>query len=189
MNVMNGVLVLVVGPPGAGKDTLLDGARRALEGDKRLRFARRAIDQPRDRRSQSHEALDPAMFAARRAAGAYAFIWRSAGVQYGVPADIAIDLEAGRSVVVNLNRGMVAEAASRFPVRVVEITAPPELRARRLAAKGRGDAVDAAGRLSRPFRVPPGLLQETVVNDGSIEQGVKRLTAALIRAVSAVSTV
>ena len=179
------MLVLVIGPPGTGKDTLLDGARRELAVDPAFRFVRRTIDQPRDQRVDTHEPVSAATFEARRAAGAFAFTWRSDGVSFGIPADIALDLMQGRTVVANVSRTVLAAAASRFPLRLIEITTPIDVLARRLAARGRADAVNLARRYARSFRPPDGVISETIENDASIEDGVRRLVAALRRAAAA----
>lgn len=175
------MLVLVVGPSGAGKDTLLNAARAALAGDQRFRFVQRAATRPAQPDGEQNEAVDETTFLARQEAGAYALSWRTNGVHFGIPADIALDLDAGRVVVANVSRAMVGQAASRFPVRVVEVTASPDRLARRMAARGRNDAVGAALRLSRPVRLPEGVEKEVLVNDGTIEQGARKLTAALTR--------
>jgi len=179
------MLILVVGPPGAGKDTLLEGARQQLAGDLRFRFVRRVIDDPRDKRIETHEPLDPVAFRARQLAGAFALVWRGPGGMYAIPTDIAIDIAQGRAVVANVARTLVAEAAARFPVRGIEITAPPETIARRLTAMGRSDAVDAARRHARPIPMPPGIAHDIVLNDGTVAHGVRLLVAALIRAAEA----
>ena len=79
---------------------------------------------------------------------------------------------------------MLAEIAQReTPTAVVEVTAPPELLAHRLAARGREDKADAARRLARegaPF--PDGMTVRRVVNDGTPEEGIERLVAALSEA-------
>ena len=175
------MLVLVVGPSGAGKDTLIELARRALEGDTRFRFVRRVITRPYDGGVEMHEPMDEAAFEARRQAGGFALTWRAHGFCYGIPADIAIDLEQERVVVVNVSRAIIAETAARFPVHVVAISSPPDVLARRLAARGREDAVDAARRLGRTVRLPNGIPRESIANDSSIEQGGRRLIAVLQR--------
>lgn len=183
------MLVLVVGPSGAGKDTLIDLARGALEGDTRFRFVRRVITRPYDGGIEIHEPMDEAAFEARRQAGGFALSWKAHGFSYGIPADIAIDLEQGRIVVANVSRAIIAETASRFPVHVLSIASPSDVLARRLAARGREDAVDAARRLGRTVRIPNGIPRESIANDGSIEQGGRRLIAVLQRlALSAADT-
>ena len=179
------MFVVVVGPSGAGKDTLLQRVQASLDGDGRFRFVRRVITRPPVEDAEQHEPADPAAFEARREAGGFALSWRAHGWAYGIPADIDADLAADRVVVASISRTCIGEAASRFPVRVIEITAPSDLLARRLALRGREDAVDAARRLSRAVGVPADVEKDTIVNDGTIEQGARRLLAALTRVAEA----
>lgn len=176
------MLILVVGPSGAGKDTLLAGARAVLAGDERFHFVRRVITREPGVDVEDHETVTESAFQARREAGGFALWWRARGHFYGIPADVTLEMERGRVVVANVSRSVVAEAAARFPVRVIEITAPADTLARRLAARGQEDAVQAAARLARSVPLPAGIDKETVANDGTTEQGVRRLTAALTRA-------
>ena len=82
-------------------------------------------------------------------------------------------------MVANVSRGVVADAASRFPVRVVRVTAPPELLAARLAGRGRETEAEIAGRLARDVALPEGVPVETIVNDATPEEGTARLVALL----------
>lgn len=176
------MLVLVVGPSGAGKDTLLDAARAALAGDPRFSFVRRVITRPAEAGGEAHEAVTEAEFAARD----FALAWDAHGLRYGIPAGIATDLAAGRMVIANVSRSIIAEARRRFPVRVIEVTAPPEVLAARLVTRGRETAADIAARLARSVAVPDGIALETVMNDADLETGVTRFLAALTRAAESV---
>ena len=71
---MTGLLVLVVGPSGSGKDTLMAGAAQALAGDARFRFVRRVVTRPAT--EEDHEVIDAEGFAARRDAAASPCIGR-----------------------------------------------------------------------------------------------------------------
>jgi ribose 1,5-bisphosphokinase PhnN len=97
-------------------------------------------------------------------------------MRYGIPADA---LRAASVVVANVSRGVIAEAASRFPIRVIEVTAPPGILAARLAARGRESAADVARRLGRTASIPEGVALTTVVNDGTLAEGIARFVAAL----------
>jgi ribose 1,5-bisphosphokinase len=172
------MLVLVVGPSGAGKDTLLTAAKAELVDDPRFRFVRRAVTRV-PHGATDEEPLDEAEFHVRREREAYALWWQAHGFFYGVPADIAGDLGAGRVVVASVSRAVLAAAAARFPVRVVEITAPRDVLARRLVARGREDAAQVAGRLSRTVALPAGLVVTVIVNDGTIAEGTRALLVRL----------
>ena len=174
------MLVLVVGPSGAGKDTLLDAARRALAKDPRFRFVRRVITRPAEAGGEAHEAVTPEEFATRR----FALQWQAHGLSYGIPADIVDDIKRGLTVVVNASRTIISKAAERFPMRVIEVTAPADILAKRLALRGRERATDVAERLSRNIALPADMAVETVTNDTTLEDGVARFLAALNRAAS-----
>ena len=173
------LLILIVGPSGAGKDTLLNGARAAFGEHAPVRFVRRVITRPGDMGEEAHESVSEQEFHIRQEAGDFALSWRAHGLHYGIPADISMDLAQGRVVIANVSRAVVAEAVARFPVAVIEISAPADTLARRLAARGREDAVDVARRLSRAIELPLPVERQRVVNDGSPEQGTRKLVAAI----------
>ena len=176
------MLVAVVGPSGAGKDTLLAGARMRIGPDARFRFVRRAITRPAEAGGEDHDALDRDAFFRRRDAGDFALWWEAHGLLYGIPRDIETDLAAGRCVVANLSRRALPEAAARYGLLVLEITAPPAVLATRLAARGREDPDAVAARLAREAPLPPGLRVRRVVNDGPPEAGAAEVAAALLEA-------
>jgi ribose 1,5-bisphosphokinase len=172
------MLILVVGPSGAGKDTMLSLARAALTGDARFRFVRRVITRPADAGGEDHEAVPESDFSKR----SFALRWQAHGLHYGIPLDIVDDLTRGIVVVANVSRGVIAEAGERFPVRVIEVTAPPEVLAQRLAARGRETVTDVAQRLARDAPIPAQVVVDTVVNDRTPAEAADRFIAALIRA-------
>jgi ribose 1,5-bisphosphokinase len=181
---MTGHLMLVVGPSGSGKDTLLAAAALSLRNDPRFRFVRRVIT--RAPGIEGNEAIGEAAFAAREAAGDFALSWGAHGLRYGIPADIVSDLRAGSIVVANVSRAVVTEAAERFPVTILMITAPDTLRAERLARRGREGTAAVLERLARI--VPPvaaHINMRMIVNDGTIEEGAEALRTCLARCADA----
>ncbi len=167
---------------GAGKDTLLAAARARLADADGIRFVRRCITRPAEAGGEDHEALTRDAFLARRRSDGFALWWEAHGLLYGIPRDIEADLAAGRVVVANLSRTVLAAAAARYPLLVLEITAPAEVLAARLAARGREAAAMVAARLARQAPLPAGLRIVRVVNDGSVADGAAVVLAALHKA-------
>lgn len=170
-----GTLVLVVGPSGAGKDSVLAGARQALAEHSGIHFARRCITRPADAGGEDHIALSPEEFARRRADGGFALAWQAHGLDYGIPVATTGRLAAGETVVANVSRTVLDEARRRFPpVLVVLVTAAPEVLAARLAARGREDAEDIRRRLARGDLDCPGSDVVRLENDGRLDDAVRR---------------
>ncbi|MGH7125693.1 MAG: phosphonate metabolism protein/1,5-bisphosphokinase (PRPP-forming) PhnN [Stellaceae bacterium] len=179
--VARGMLILVVGPSGAGKDTLISGARVALKGDARFVFPRRAITRPRVVGAEDSETMAPGAFAAALAAGAFALTWRAHGLSYGIPVAIEAALAQGRTVVVNVSRAVIPEARQRYqPLHVVEAWAQPEVLAERLADRGRESDMEIADRLARtsPIEVE-GPDVTRVPTTGTVAESLERFLSIL----------
>ncbi|HYC12761.1 MAG TPA: phosphonate metabolism protein/1,5-bisphosphokinase (PRPP-forming) PhnN [Stellaceae bacterium] len=176
-----GTLILVVGPSGSGKDTLIEGARDALAGDPRFAFPRRVITRAAEAGGEEHEATTPEKFAAAEAAGAFALSWGAHGLRYGIPVGMSAELVRGRNVVVNVSRAILAQARERYrPLAIVEVTAPVDVLARRLATRGREDAADIAARLARSDAVAvtgPNVIR--IETTGTVEESLRKFLAAL----------
>lgn len=169
------MIFAVVGPSGAGKDTLIAGALTARPD---LRLVRRVITRPTEAGGEDFEGVDEAEFADRLAQGAFALHWQAHGLRYGIP---KAQLEVPGDVIFNGSRAALPLAAKLLPdLRVILVTAPVAILATRLAARGRETEADILQRLNRAdFSLPEGLSVATVVNDGPPADGVARLLAAL----------
>jgi len=145
-----GVLLAVVGPSGAGKDALIAAARRAFGPARGVVFPQRIVTRPADPAAEPHSVASEQEFAALAAAGAFVAIWQAHGHSYGVPASAADQVAAGRVVVVNVSRQVVERLRRAFRrSHIVYVTAPAELLARRLRARGRESEDEIARRLAR----------------------------------------
>lgn len=174
-----GLLVAIVGPSGAGKDTLID-ALAAKRPD--IHIARRIITRAADAGGEAHQAVSEPLFEAQLAMGRYAFHWGAHGLRYAISAGIDQHLAAGRVVVFNGSRKALPDIARAYPqLLVLMVTAPAEVLAARLAARGREDARDIAARLRRAELPPPD--GATVIwNDSSPAVALAQIEAAITRA-------
>lgn len=169
------MICAIVGPSGAGKDTLIAGA---LARRPDLALVRRVITRPTEAGGEDFEGVTEAEFEARVQAGAFALHWQAHGLRYGIPAD---QIGGPGPVLFNGSRAALPQALAAFPgLRVIVITAPPEVLAARLAGRGRESAADIRQRLERAaFSLPEGISARVVVNDASLAEGVSRLLDAL----------
>lgn len=174
-----GLLVAIVGPSGAGKDTLIDALSCARP---EYHFAQRIITRAANAGGEAHMAVSNALFEAQSAMGRYAFHWQAHGLRYAISARIDQHLAAGRVVVFNGSRKTLPEIARAYPqLLVLVVTAPADVLASRLAERGRENARDIAARLKRAD-LPPPEGATVIVNDGTLDAALAQIEAAISRA-------
>jgi ribose 1,5-bisphosphokinase len=174
---MSGRLILVVGPSGAGKDTLLAHAKEKLSDRPDILFPRRVITRAADA-TEDHEAVTEAAFLARQAAGGFALSWHAHGLSYGIPKHIEADLRGGMTVLVNVSRKVIGQARAAYSATVIEVTAPAATLRLRLQARGRENADDIEERLTRAVASDADF---TIVNDSGIDEAVAELVRCALR--------
>ena len=170
-----GRLILVVGPSGAGKDTLLGLARAACADDSSIVFPRRVVT--REASSfEDNEQMGLDAFKQARSQGDFAVHWEAHGHCYALPRAIDDELRAGRTVVANVSR-TVLEAMRRayVDVVVVSITAPPEILAERLAARARSSDGQIENRLRRAVDSGAAAPDVTISNVGDVAYHAREL--------------
>lgn len=176
-----GILFLVVGPSGVGKDSLIDGARCLLADDPSFDFPKRYITRSKDAGGEPHRAVTVEEFEQLKADGALMLSWEAHGHHYGIPIEAEKALAAGCSVVINVSRQIIEEARRRWPpVRILLVSAPRTVLAARLAARGRETSDEIERRLDRidAYSIAGDDVRD-VVNEERLDQVIGRFVALL----------
>jgi ribose 1,5-bisphosphokinase len=175
-----GRLVLVVGPSGAGKDTLMN-ALKDRQDNGNVVFARRAITREADASTEDHDTLSRADFDRLVAAGEVALSGDAHGLGYIVPKSYDAAIADGKTVIANGSRKVLQRAAEKYETAIVLlITAPIEVLAERLATRGRESRADIEERLKRADLEPQNVANLIrIENTGTVDTAVDAMMAAL----------
>lgn len=175
-----GRLVLVVGPSGAGKDTLIGLVRAACADAGNIVFPRRVVT--REPSSfEDNEQVSLEAFRQAQAQGEFAIHWEAHSHCYALRRAIDGELRAGRAVVANVSRTVVEAMRRTYAdVLVVSITAPPEILGRRLAGRARGSDGRVADRLNRAVDDAVAVPDLTIMKVGSAEDHARELLLAIM---------
>jgi ribose 1,5-bisphosphokinase len=177
--VATGRLILVVGPSGAGKDTLLGFAKAACAEDPNIVFARRVITREASA-SEDNEEVSQDAFEEAKARGDYAVHWEAHGHCYALARTIDDELGAGRTVIANVSRTVIGAMRRAYAdVVVVLITVPPQVLAERLAMRGRSSDGNIEHRLGRMVDDTKAVPDVTIVNISSAEYHARQLVRVI----------
>ncbi|ORE98558.1 phosphonate metabolism protein/1,5-bisphosphokinase (PRPP-forming) PhnN [Aurantimonas sp. 22II-16-19i] len=178
-----GAFVAVVGPSGAGKDTLIRLAAEHFAGDDSFHFARRFVTRTADPDAEDHAEIDEAEFVRRRDAWDFALCWRAHGLGYGLDVSLLTRISNGQTVIANISRSRIGDAAAVFPrVAVAHVVVDEQLLVDRIVRRGREDRAAAMERARReaPLELPRTIWRVAEIdNSGPVAQGLGRFIAFL----------
>ncbi|MGO8955264.1 MAG: hypothetical protein ACLQF2_18330 [Rhodomicrobium sp.] len=119
------MLILVAGPSGSGKDTLISAARLALADNPAFVFPSRLITRA-GKTGEVHIYMPVRDFEQARRQKLFFLDWDAHGFSYGIPASVQAGLAAGRTAVVNVSRRLIPAARGLWrPTHAVIISAKP----------------------------------------------------------------
>lgn len=177
---MAGRLYTVVGPSGAGKDTVLNAALLRCPDICRLR---RVITRRSDAGGEDIEGVSAIEFETLLDQGAFALHWTAHGTSYGIPKRLDDLLAAGQSVVFNGSRAAMPEIIAKYPdVQVLSITVAPAILRQRLCERGRETPTEIEARLARAnldFTTPAHLIE--IKNSGLLDTAVQQMVDVFTR--------
>lgn len=145
-----GHMIVVVGPSGAGKDSLLNAARKRFATDTRIEFVRRVITRECDPASEDHDSVSEHEFLKLQDRDAFSVWWQANSLYYGLPAAANESLSQGHILIANGSRAALPAIRRAFSsLTVVHVTANAEELAERLALRSREAPADIKQRLLR----------------------------------------
>jgi ribose 1,5-bisphosphokinase len=173
-------LIYVIGPSGAGKDSVLHGLHKTWVDWFPAHWARRTITRAAQPGGEMNECVSGETFDALRQSGAFAMDWQANGLCYGIRHTELSPLSIGHCVFVNGSRAYLPQVLKHWPhATVVQITAPSEVLLQRLRARNRESVQAISDRLARGVDVELPADAIRIVNDGPIAESVDMLFAAL----------
>ena len=148
-------LIYVVGPSGAGKDSLLAWLKANWPGPGRVHLARRTITRPAQAGGEQHESVLADEFQTLLAQGHFALHWSAHGLQYGIRKTELTNQSASDWVFVNGSREHLHAATHQHPnLLVLHVTAPADVLVQRLTSRGREPQHEVSARLKRAPALP-----------------------------------
>lgn len=181
-----GRLFYLIGPSGAGKDSLISYARKRLNGERSVLFAHRYITRPPLANDENHVALSQKEFLERLKKGFFAMHWRSHSFHYGIGAEIDLWIGQRCKVVVNGSRSYLTKAMDRYPfLDVILLDVSDNQLAHRLRVRGRETEEEIESRLDHNRQMKHTLLSHVpnlsiINNDGPLESAGEHFIQRLL---------
>ena len=133
-----GMLIVIVGPSGSGKDTLINWLKDEVGHDQRFLFVQRTITRVADGQTENHDAVSVFEFLDMAASGAFAVTWEAHGLHYGLGIAALRHVQSGGISIVNGSRRALGHIKAKFPnMMVIQLEVDHDILATRLTSRGR----------------------------------------------------
>ncbi|MEE4242805.1 MAG: hypothetical protein V2I36_15160 [Desulfopila sp.] len=142
-------IILVVGPSGSGKDTLLRAAAEFFAHQKKITFVPRYITRPPDHNERNYY-IDQSGFLHLERTGFFLSTWRAHGNLYGIARHFFAAQDHGETRICSISRDAVADFETHYPETItIHVTAHRDVLKQRLLGRKREDEKDINRRLTR----------------------------------------
>ncbi len=165
-----GTLILVFGPSGSGKDTLIDAAKARFINDNKVHFPKRIITRG-DTTGEDHTPVSLSDFRNLQEDNKLFLQWEAHGLQYGVPSTVLDKLNEGCIVILNISRRLVAGAREKWEnTKLIQVFVQDDILFERLKNRGRESEEAINARFARRAEPTPDGVDHIV--DNSYEQDI-----------------
>lgn len=146
---MNTKIILIVGPSGVGKDTLLKEAQQSLCHNKEFNFVKRYVSR-KPNKDEDNYYIPKKLFSFLNKYSLFSSIWEAHGNLYAIAKESILYQKVN---VISVSRGVVEDFESRYnDVTTIQITLSYEELKKRLMSRGREDERAIQKRLERSFK-------------------------------------
>lgn len=167
-----GTLILIAGPSGSGKDTLIEAAKKHFGENGPIWFPNRLITRT-DTSGEDHTPVTISEFQTLLDEDKLFLHWEAHGLQYGVSSETLDQLKSGKTVILNISRKLIEEARAKWPnTRLVQISVDDEVLLQRLKNRGRESEQSILNRFARRTEKPAINADHTIDNSGPPETAI-----------------
>ena len=178
-----GLLILVVGNSGSGKDSIMKGIKERYPSDlKMVHLTQRYITRPSSD-TEDNISITPEEFREMSTRDKFALEWHIYGLDYGVPIEIDDWLKKGHPVLVNVSRSIVKKAREIYQnIIVVFIEVPFEVTLKRVKERARESGKRLEERIERAKENQKFSEADFVVdNSGTLENAINQFLEYLVK--------
>ncbi len=171
-------IVLIVGPSGAGKDSLLQAGKQAFAHRQDILFIPRYVTRMPDGNEQNYY-VDQSAFLTLKQNGFFFIDWQAHGNLYGISLDPLLKKDK-HAVIISVSRTVVPNFEQVFDdVETIVVSAPDAVLRKRLEARGRESAPAMNTRLARMDLEVMATRLTCFNNDGPLEQMASKFVEVL----------